>query len=128
MGVFSDIPASFSRERRRRDGRRGGDLIGPEADEGRGRGIACRLVGGNRTPGGGVGRSEVQFLVRLIDQAFDRRAWHGTNLMGSLRGVALDEATFRPNPHRHNIWELAVHAAYWKYAVRRRLTGEKRGS
>jgi DinB family protein len=23
---------------------------------------------------------------------------------------------------------LAVHAAYWKYAVRRRITGEKRGS
>jgi len=26
------------------------------------------------------------------------------------------------------VWELAVHAAYWKYAVRRLLTGEKRGS
>jgi hypothetical protein len=26
------------------------------------------------------------------------------------------------------VWELVVHAAYWKYAVRRRLTGEKRGS
>jgi len=26
------------------------------------------------------------------------------------------------------VWELAVHAAYWKYAVWRRLTGEKRGS
>jgi hypothetical protein len=26
------------------------------------------------------------------------------------------------------VWELAVHAAYWKYAVRRQLTGEKRGS
>jgi hypothetical protein len=29
---------------------------------------------------------------------------------------------------RHNIWELTLHAAYWKYVVRRRLTGEKRGS
>jgi len=28
---------------------------------------------------------------------------------------------------RHNIWELALHTAYWKYAVWRRLTGEKRG-
>jgi len=26
------------------------------------------------------------------------------------------------------VWALALHAAYWKYAVRRRLTGEKRGS
>jgi hypothetical protein len=26
------------------------------------------------------------------------------------------------------VWELAVHCAYWKYTVRRRLLGEKRGS
>ena len=37
-------------------------------------------------------------------------------------------AAWRPVPNRHNIWELVVHAAYWKYAARRRLTGEKRGS
>ena len=37
-------------------------------------------------------------------------------------------AAWRPTAARHNIWELAVHAAYWKYAARRRLTGEKRGS
>ena len=35
---------------------------------------------------------------------------------------------WRPAKGRHNIWELVVHAAYWKYAVRRRLTGVKRGS
>jgi hypothetical protein len=29
---------------------------------------------------------------------------------------------------QHNIWEYALHAAYWKYVVRRRLIGEKRGS
>ena len=29
---------------------------------------------------------------------------------------------------RHNIWELIVHCAYWKYAVTRLLTGAKRGS
>lgn len=74
-----------------------------------------------------MAQGEVEFLVRLLDQGFDRRAWHGTNLMGSLRGVSLAEAAFRPNAHRHNIWELAVHSAYWKYAVQRRLTGEKRG-
>ena len=26
------------------------------------------------------------------------------------------------------MWELCVHAAYWKYAVRRLLIGEKRGA
>ena len=72
--------------------------------------------------------TEKELLLRNLDQAFDARAWHGTNLRGSLRGLALDVVTFRPQPERHNVWELTVHCAYWKYAVRRRLTGEKRGS
>ena len=63
-----------------------------------------------------------------MDEAFDRKAWHGTTLLGSLRGVKAKEAAWRPATGRHNIWELAVHAAYWKYAVRRLLAGEKRGA
>jgi hypothetical protein len=42
--------------------------------------------------------------------------------------VSLDAASWRPQPGAHNIWELLVHAAYWKYVVWRRLTGAKRGS
>ena len=38
------------------------------------------------------------------------------------------QAAWRPAPGRHNIWELTLHAAYWKYVVRRRITGEGRGS
>jgi hypothetical protein len=67
-------------------------------------------------------------LLRILDEAFDRRSWHGTNLRGSIRGVRAEAAAWRPARHRHNIWELVVHAAYWKYAVRRRLRAEKRGS
>ncbi len=67
-------------------------------------------------------------LLEILDQAFDKKAWHGTNLRGSLRGLSAREAAWRPAPGRHNIWELALHAAYWKYAVRRMLLGEKRGS
>jgi hypothetical protein len=73
-------------------------------------------------------RGQVDALLRLIDEAFDRRAWHGTNLRGSVRGIDVRLAAWRPRVGAHNIWELVVHAAYWKYAVRRRLTGEKRGS
>lgn len=70
----------------------------------------------------------IELLLSLLDEAFDRRAWHGTNLRGSVRGLDAATAAWRPGPGRHNIWELTVHTAYWKYAVRRRLTGEKRGS
>lgn len=71
---------------------------------------------------------EIDLLLSLLDQGFDRRAWHGPNLLGTLRGITPEAAAFRASPRRHNIWELIVHCAYWKYAVRRRITGEKRGS
>ena len=73
-------------------------------------------------------RGELALLLRILDEAYEKRAWHGPNLKGSLRGLGAQEASWRPGPDRHNIWEIAVHAAYWKYAIRRRLTGEKRGA
>jgi len=71
---------------------------------------------------------EREYFLNLLDEAYDKQAWHGPNLRGSLRGVGPELAAWRPTAARHNIWELAVHAAYWKYVVRRRLTGEKKGS
>ena len=62
-------------------------------------------------------------LLAAVDEAFDKRSWHGTNLRGALRGISIGEAAWRPAFGRHNIWELVVHAAYWKYDVRRRLNG-----
>jgi uncharacterized damage-inducible protein DinB len=72
--------------------------------------------------------ARVADLVRTIDAAYNRRSWHGTNLRGSIRGLTARQAAWRPAPRRHNIWELVVHAAYWKYAVLRRFTGAARGS
>lgn len=72
--------------------------------------------------------SNRDLLLRILDDAYERKAWHGTNLRGSLRGITAEQALWRPASARHNIWELALHCAYWKYAVRRRLTGEKRGA
>ena len=67
-------------------------------------------------------------LLRQLDQAFDHTSWHGPNLRGSIRRVTAAEAGWRPAPGRHSIAEQVVHAAYWKYTVRRRLRGDKRGS
>jgi hypothetical protein len=66
-----------------------------------------------------------KLLLASIDEAYDARSWHGTNLRGALRGVTREQAAWRPGDDRHNIWELMLHAAYWKYDIRRRLTGEK---
>lgn len=67
-------------------------------------------------------------MLDYLDEAFDRKSWHGPNLRASIRGVTAQQAAWRPGQNRHNIWELTLHAAYWKYRVRRRLTGEKRAS
>lgn len=73
-------------------------------------------------------KGELALLLRILDEAYEKQAWHGPNLKGSLRGVSVQQAVWRPGPDRHNIRDLVRHAAYWKYANRRRLTGEKRGS
>jgi len=64
-------------------------------------------------------------LLATIDAAYDKRSWHGTNLRGALRGLTHEQAAWRAAEDRHNIWELVVHSAYWKYDIRRRLTGTK---
>ena len=71
---------------------------------------------------------DIRFLLAILDQAYDHPSWHGTNLRGSIRLVSPAHAAWRPSPRRHNIWELVVHAAYWKYAAWRRLTGKAPGS
>ena len=78
--------------------------------------------------GEAVAHRDIEHLLTLLDEAYRRTAWHGSNLRGSVRGLTASEAARRPGPGRHNIWEIVVHAAYWKYTVRRRLIGEKRGS
>jgi hypothetical protein len=72
--------------------------------------------------------SDEAIILALLDEAFQKKTWHGPNLKQALKGVTAKEAAWRPAPARHNIWEETLHAAYWKYAVRRRLEGSKRGS
>jgi hypothetical protein len=74
-----------------------------------------------------LGRS-LDLLLQVIDHGFDRQSWHGPNLRGSIRSVTHKQALWRPQSQRHNIWEHVLHAAYWKYTVRRRILGEKRGT
>jgi uncharacterized damage-inducible protein DinB len=71
---------------------------------------------------------EISLLLGIVDEAYEKKAWHGPNLRGSIRGLDFHEASWRPAAGRHNIWEIVVHAAYWKYIVRRRLLGGKKGS
>jgi uncharacterized damage-inducible protein DinB len=73
-------------------------------------------------------KTAIEFFVSLLEMAYQRHSWHGSNLKGSIRRVGAAQAAWQPGPHRRSIWEITLHTAYWKYAVRRRLLGEKRGS
>ena len=70
----------------------------------------------------------VAALLAALNQAYWTKSWHGTNLNGAIRRLKPADAAWRPGRDRHNIWEIVVHCAYWKYAVWRRLTGAPRGS
>ena len=69
---------------------------------------------------------KLRTLVALLEEAYAGPAWHGPSLRGSLRGVTAAQAAWRPADGPHNIWEVVVHAAYWKYTVHRRIAGDKR--
>ncbi len=70
--------------------------------------------------------ADIRSFTLLLDEGFNKAAWHGPNLLGSLRGLSVGQLLYRPRKGGHNIWELAVHCAYWKYAVRNRLASGKR--
>ena len=64
----------------------------------------------------------VQEVLSLLDPKPGKPSWFGgATPLGSLRGVSHKAAAWKPSPKRHSIWELTLHIAYWKYAVRRRL-------
>jgi uncharacterized damage-inducible protein DinB len=76
-----------------------------------------------------MSEARVSEVLRVLDPAPGFRPWHGgASPLGSLRGVTEVAAAWRPAPGRHSIWELVLHIAYWKYAVRRRLVGGPSGS
>jgi hypothetical protein len=69
-----------------------------------------------------------ELVLAILAEGYEKKTWHGPNLKQAIKGVTAKEAAWRPGPGRHNIWEEALHAAYWKYAVRRRIEGGKRGA
>lgn len=63
-------------------------------------------------------------LAENVQPRPGRGSWHGgPTAVGALRGVSPEQAAWTPAPGRKSIWQLALHIAYWKYAVRRRLEG-----
>jgi len=61
--------------------------------------------------------------LRHLNPPPGKKLWHGgASVLGALRGVSPQVAEWKPYPDRNSIWDLALHIAYWDYAVTRRLT------
>ncbi len=67
-----------------------------------------------------------QLLLRMVEEAYRQSTWNGTNLRASLQHVSLHQAGWRPPHARHSIAEIVLHSAYWKFAIRRRLAGDRK--
>jgi hypothetical protein len=67
-------------------------------------------------------------LLQMIEEAYQLPNWNGTNLRSALRRVTPEMAGWRPPHARRSIADIVVHCAYWKYALRRRLSGARRGT
>ena len=78
--------------------------------------------------GGTITDRRLEEALRHLHPPPVTKLWYGgASVLGALRGLSPEVAAWRPYPDRHSIWALALHVAYWNYAVRRRITGEERG-
>jgi len=69
-----------------------------------------------------------RLLVDAIQPPRGAKLWHGApSAHGALRMVKPEEALWRPGLRRKCIWELALHIAYWRYAVRQHLAPDGDG-
>ncbi|HYN06428.1 MAG TPA: DinB family protein [Vicinamibacterales bacterium] len=66
---------------------------------------------------------EMRRIADQLDRAVNGPAWHGQSILELLRGVTARDATARPIPDAHSIWELVAHTAAWLEIARLRLEG-----
>ena len=62
-----------------------------------------------------------KLVLALLDEAYEKKTWHGPNLKQSIRGVSAKQAAWRPGPNRHNIWEVMLHATEAAWNADRKL-------
>lgn len=68
--------------------------------------------------------TEAEHIGDLLRRSTEGDAWHGPALWEVLSGVDARQASARPIPGAHTIWEIVRHIGTWVSIVRRRLAGE----
>lgn len=64
---------------------------------------------------------EIRAIADQLARAHDGAAWYGAPTMAVLRSVTAQQASERPIPQAHTIWELVLHITAWHREVVRRL-------
>lgn len=65
-------------------------------------------------------------LNRILDEGYGAGAWYGADLQTAVAETPAADAYTRPGKGRHNIAEVALHAAFWADEATSRLTGKPR--
>src|SRR4030095_15834044 len=65
-------------------------------------------------------------FTRILEEGYGPGAWYGSDLRASVGDVSAAAAFKRPAKGRHNIAEVALHAAFWANEAASRLTGAPR--
>lgn len=68
------------------------------------------------------------FLTRILDEGYGPGAWYGADLRAAVGAVRATDAFTRPAKGRHNVAEVALHAAFWANEATSRLTGAPRAA
>ncbi|MBA3320045.1 MAG: DinB family protein [Pyrinomonadaceae bacterium] len=69
--------------------------------------------------------TEIERITDQLRRAFEGDAWCGSALREVLADVTAESAARRMLANAHSVWEIVLHVAAWKDAVRRRLAGER---
>ena len=65
---------------------------------------------------------------RILDEGYGTGAWYGSDLRTAVTDTSLAQAFKRPAKGRHNVAEVALHAAFWANEAASRLTGAPRAA
>jgi uncharacterized damage-inducible protein DinB len=67
--------------------------------------------------------TETHRINSQLKRAQEGQAWHGPSLRELLDGVTAEQASAKPIPNAHSVWELVNHIITWEQITRRRLEG-----
>jgi uncharacterized damage-inducible protein DinB len=71
--------------------------------------------------------TEIEGIVDELQREYGGDAWYGSSLRDILKDVTAAQASRRPVPHVHSIWELVLHITAWKREVASRMEGRPAG-